>query len=94
MSAIQNETLVDIARAARMAPHGQKGAIYDAACQKFGVSKQTLLRWLGKVAGKKPRKTRRDKGKSCISMNDMKYIAGSIIQATRQNNKRNLGVSQ
>ncbi|ENW9433758.1 integrase, partial [Salmonella enterica] len=94
MSAIQNETLVDIARAARMAPHGQKGAIYDAACQKLGVSKQTLLRWLGEAAGKKPRKTRSDKGKSCISMNDLKYIAGSVIQATRQNNKRNLGISQ
>lgn len=94
MSAIQNETLVDIARAARMAPHGQKGAIYDAACQKFGISRQTLLRWLGEAAGKKPRKTRSDKGKSCISMNDMKYIAGSVIQATRQNNKRNLGISQ
>lgn len=94
MSAIQNETLVDIARAARMAPHGQKGAIYDAACHKLGISRQTLLRRLGEAAGKKPRKTRSDKGKSCISMNDMKYIAGSIIQATRQNNKRNLGVSQ
>ncbi|HGB3471647.1 TPA: integrase [Salmonella enterica subsp. diarizonae serovar 61:l,v:z35] len=94
MSAIQNETLVDIARAARMAPHGQKGAIYDAACQKFGISRQTLLRRLGEVAGKNPRKTRSDKGKTCITMNDMKYIAGSIIQATRQNNKRNLGVSQ
>lgn len=94
MSAIQNETLVDIARAARMAPHGQKGAIYDAACQKLGISRQTLLRRLGEAAGKKPRKTRSDKGKSCISMNDLKYIAGSVIQATRQNNKRNLGISQ
>ncbi|EEM3071820.1 DDE-type integrase/transposase/recombinase [Salmonella enterica subsp. enterica serovar Java] len=93
MDAIQNEMLVDIARAARMAPHGQKGAIYDAACQKFGISKQTLLRKLGEVAGKKPRKTRSDKGKTCITMTDMKYIAGSIIQATRQNNKRNLGLA-
>ncbi|EAP1480028.1 transposase family protein [Salmonella enterica] len=93
MSAILNEILVDIARAVRMAPHGQKGAIYDAACQKYGISKQTLLRKLNGVAGKKPRKTRRDKGKTCITMNDMKYIAGSIIQATRQNNKRNLGVA-
>ncbi|EHN5173287.1 DDE-type integrase/transposase/recombinase [Salmonella enterica] len=93
MDAIQNEMLVDIARAARMAPHGQKGTIYDAACQKFGISRQTLLRWLGEVAGKKPRKARSDKGKTCISMNDMKYIAGSMIQATRQNNKRNLSLS-
>lgn len=93
MSAIQNEILVDIARAARMAPHGQKGAVYDAACQKYGITKQTLLRRLGEVAGKKPRKTRSDKGRTCISMTDMQYIAGSIIQADRQNNKRNLGVS-
>lgn len=95
MDAIQNEMLVDIARAARMAPRGQKGAIYDAACQKFGgISRHTLYRWMKKAAGKIPRKTRSDKGKTCITMTDMKYIAGSIIQATRQNNKRNLGVSQ
>ncbi|EDS5484504.1 transposase family protein [Salmonella enterica subsp. enterica] len=93
MSAIQNEILVDIARAARMAPHGQKGAVYDAACQKFGISRQTLFRWLGEAAGKKPRKSRSDKGKTCISMNDMKYIAGSMIQATRQNSKRNMSVA-
>ncbi|HAT1685144.1 TPA: transposase family protein [Klebsiella oxytoca] len=94
MSAIQDETLFDIARAARMAPHGQKGAIYDAACQKYGISRHTLYRWLKDESSKKPRKTRSDKGKTCITMTDMKYIAGSIIQATRQNNKRNLSISQ
>lgn len=50
MSAALTERLVAVARTARQAGHGERGAIYDAACMELGLSRATLLRKLKEVA--------------------------------------------
>ena len=60
MSAALTERLVYVARAARDAGHGKRGAIYDAACAELGISRATLLRKLKEVSvTDKREKTRR-----------------------------------
>ena len=59
MSAALTERLVYVARAARDAGHGKRGAIYDAACAELGISRATLLRKLKEVSVTDKRKTRR-----------------------------------
>ena len=44
MSAVMNERVVAAALAARTAGHGDKGAIYDAACRELGISRATLMK--------------------------------------------------
>ncbi len=50
MNAALTERLVYVARAARDAGHGKRGAIYDAACAELGMSRATLLRRLKEVS--------------------------------------------
>lgn len=59
MNAALTERLVYVARAARDAGHGKRGAIYDAACAELGMSRATLLRRLKEVSVTDKRKTRR-----------------------------------
>lgn len=64
MSAALTERLVYVARAARDAGHGKRGAIYDAACAELGMSRATLLRKLKEVSVTDKRKKRADAGRS------------------------------
>lgn len=94
MNAILNERLVEVAKAARMAPHGGKDAIYRAACEELQMSKSTLLKKLKAAAYVKPRKKRSDAGKSVISEVEAKVIAATMKGATRMTSKRLYSIEQ
>lgn len=82
------ERLVEIAQQARLAPHGSKEPVYQAAMQELGLPRASLLRKLKAVAFKAPRKARADKGQTTISREDAQKIAAYMKAHTRQNGKR------
>ncbi|MBP2844441.1 DDE-type integrase/transposase/recombinase [Dickeya oryzae] len=88
MSAALTERLVAIARAAREAGHGGRGAIYDAACVELGMSRATLLRKLKEVTVTDKRKKRTDAGQSTLTRDDAAVISTTLREATRKNGKR------
>ncbi|MFE8150174.1 DDE-type integrase/transposase/recombinase [Brenneria goodwinii] len=88
MSAALTERLVAIARAARQAGHGNRGAIYDAACRELGLSRATLLRKLKEVAVTDKRKKRVDAGQSALTRDEAAMISATLMEATRKNGKR------
>ncbi len=88
MSAVLTERLVGIAQAARTAGHGQKGAIYDAACRELCMSRATLLKKIKEVAVTAPRKRRSDAGQSALSRDEAMLISALLMESTRKNNKR------
>ncbi|EPS1154518.1 integrase catalytic domain-containing protein [Escherichia coli] len=88
MSAALTERLVSVARAARDAGHGKRGAIYDAACAELGMSRATLLRKLKEVSVTDKRKKRADAGHSTLSRDEAALISATLREATRKNGKR------
>lgn len=88
MSAALTERLVSVARAARDAGHGKRGAIYDAACAELGLSRATLLRKLKEVSVTDKRKKRADAGRSALSRDEAALISATLREATRKNGKR------
>ncbi|EGK5825836.1 DDE-type integrase/transposase/recombinase [Morganella morganii] len=88
MSAALTERLVSVARAARDAGHGKRGAIYDAACTELGISRATLLRKLKEVSVTDKRKKRADAGRSSLSRDEAALISATLREATRKNGKR------
>ncbi|MDK1978328.1 DDE-type integrase/transposase/recombinase [Klebsiella sp. K4-154] len=88
MSAALTERLVYVARAARDAGHGKRGAIYDAACAELGISRATLLRKLKEVSVTDKRKKRADAGRSALSRDEAALISATLREATRKNGKR------
>lgn len=89
MSAVFNEQLQAIAREARAAGHGGKTAIYQQACEQFGISLATLHRKLKELTTvKAPRKQRSDAGTSALAYEEMQLISGAIMETRRQNDKR------
>lgn len=88
MSAALTERLVSVARAARDAGHGKRGAIYDAACAELGLSRATLLRKLKEVSVTDKRKKRTDAGRSALSRDEAALISATLREATRKNGKR------
>lgn len=88
MSAALTERLVSVARAARDAGHGNRGAVYDAACAELGLSRATLLRKLKEVSVTDKRKKRTDAGRSALSRDEAALISATLREATRKNGKR------
>ncbi|HHK8232126.1 TPA: transposase family protein [Serratia marcescens] len=88
MSAALTERLVSVARAARDAGHGKRGAVYDAACAELGLSRATLLRKLKEVSVTDKRKKRTDAGRSALSRDEAAMISATLREATRKNGKR------
>ncbi|EDD2459396.1 DDE-type integrase/transposase/recombinase [Salmonella enterica] len=88
MSAALTERLVSVARAARDAGHGKRGAIYEAACTELGLSRATLLRKLKEVSVTDKRKKRADAGRSALSRDEAALISATLREATRKNGKR------
>ncbi|RLM25344.1 integrase [Brenneria alni] len=88
MSAALTERLVTVARAARQAGHGERGAIYAAACMELGLSRATLLRKLKEVAVTDKRKKRTDAGQSALTRDEAAMISATLMEATRKNGKR------
>ena len=75
MSAALTERLVSVARAARDAGHGKRGAVYDAACAELGLSRATLLRKLKEVSVTDKRKKRADAGRSALSRDEARRLS-------------------
>ncbi len=88
MNAALTERLVYVARAARDAGHGKRGAIYDAACAELGMSRATLLRRLKEVSVTDKRKKRADAGRSALTRDEAALISATLREATRKNGKR------
>lgn len=88
MSAALTERLVAIAQAARSAGHGERGAIYTAACEELGISRATLLRKIKEVAMTETRKRRTDAGTSALKREDAMMISALLSESTRKNGKR------
>lgn len=78
--------LVSIAAAADAAGHGKKEAIYQAACEELQMSRATLLKKLGGVQVKKPRKRRSDHGKTALTREEMLTISGAWLESPRPGN--------
>lgn len=93
MSAALTERLVSVARAARDAGHGKRGAVYDAACAELGFSRATLLRKLKEVSVTDKRKKRTDAGRSALSRDEAALISATLREATRKNGKRLYSIS-
>lgn len=88
MSAVITERLVAVAQAARRAPHGTRGAIYDSASVELGISRATLLRKIKEVAVTDKRKRRTDAGKTALTRREAAVISATLMEATRKNGKR------
>lgn len=89
MSAVITERLVAVAQAARAAGHGGKAAIYERACADLGISLPTLHRKLRELTVQtKSRKRRADAGKSGLTRDEARLIAGVILESRRGTGKR------
>jgi transposase InsO family protein len=88
MSAILVERLSAVVVAAAAAPHGQRGAIYRAACAELGISLQTLHRKLHEISVRTARKRRRDAGSTGLTLVEAKIISAYYLEHIRKNEKR------
>ncbi|MCM1513249.1 MAG: DDE-type integrase/transposase/recombinase [Oxalobacter formigenes] len=78
------ERLIAAAQAARMAPHGSKESIYSSACADLGISRATLHRKLKELTVTVPRKRRSDAGKTALTREEARLIAGIVMESQRQ----------
>lgn len=81
------ERLGQIAQAALNAPHGQKGAVYDAACRELGIGKATLHTYLNAVSVRSKRKQRADAKDYTLPLEEARLIAAYILEHIRKNGK-------
>lgn len=82
------ERLVHYATAARLAGHGKKGEVYQAACAELQLSRATLLKKLKAVTVKPPRRRRADAGKTALTREEALTISGAWLESRRNNDKR------
>lgn len=89
MSAVITHALVDLERALRDAPHGQRTQLVEATAQRLGMSTASIYRKLGDVAvDASARKRRADAGKSALSRDEALLISTTLIKSARRNEKR------
>ncbi|EEZ4408268.1 TPA: DDE-type integrase/transposase/recombinase [Escherichia coli] len=86
MNPALTQRLVSIATAADAAGHGEKEAVYQAACEELQISRATLLKKLKGVRMNKPRKQRSDTGKTTLTADEMKKISGAWLESPRPGN--------
>ena len=94
MSAAITARLCAVAQAAESAGHGERGRIYQQACQELGMSLQTLHRKLKAVAVRGPRKRRADHGAVTLSRDEAQVISGYVLEHIRKNNKKTKSIQQ
>lgn len=89
MSAVITHALVDLERALREAPRGQRTQLVEAAAQRLGMSTASIYRKLGDVAvDTSARKRRADAGKSALSRDEALLISTTLMESARRNEKR------
>lgn len=74
------------------APHNQRGEIVQEAVRFLGVSAQQVYRRLQSAGWRSGRKLRNDKGDTRLTDDDLKLIANVMVESSRANGKRLLGV--
>jgi hypothetical protein len=83
--------LADVARRLDAAPHGGAGTIVNEVCEFLGWSAQKLYTRLKKEVGwSSGRKTRADKGSTCVQVDKLEMLAAMKREGVRQNGKRTL----
>lgn len=94
MSAALIDALIDVHRQAHGAGHGGKCAVYEAACQRLGMSRATLLRKMNEVVVKPGRKRRADAGLVELSRQEAVLISALLMDSLRKNRKRLLPIGE
>jgi len=82
------EHLADIARRLEAAPQREKGAIVDAARSLYGWSVSKLYAQLRTVGWSSGRKTRADKGSTCVPVQNLEMLATMQKESVRANGKQ------
>lgn len=85
---VQNELLVQVGQAARVAPHGAKAAIYEQAAEQMGISLQTLHRRLQQACLRDTRKRRSDAGQIELPVEEARLISALLVESIRKNGKQ------
>ncbi len=75
------------------AAKGQKAALKESMARQLNCSLATLHRYLKQVGYSDGRKTRADKGTSCLSDEDVRVMGTTLASATRKNGKRTLCIA-
>ncbi|MGV8664121.1 integrase, partial [Pseudomonas aeruginosa] len=89
MSAVITQALVDLERALRAAPRGQRVAIAQATAQRLFMSLATPSRKLREfTAERKFRKCRSDACTSALCREDTLSISGAVLESARRKEKR------
>ncbi|MEG0920295.1 MAG: transposase [Comamonas sp.] len=87
MSPALIEALLDVDRRAQAAGHGNKEAVYAAACQHLGLSRATLMRRIKDVTVQPDRKRRSDAGETSFSQADAVLLSATMMEGYRANDK-------
>jgi hypothetical protein len=88
MSAALIERLSAVAQAAQNVQHGERSAIYQAACTELGISMQTLYKKLAAITVRPTRKRRADAGTTGLTREEAEIIAAYYLEHIRKNDKR------
>ena len=84
--------LVEVAQQAHAAGHGNKEAVYSAACVHTGWSRANLLRKLKEVTVKPERKQRSDAGSTQLNLAEAQRLSAELMQGYRANDKKIISV--
>jgi transposase InsO family protein len=88
MSPVVVERIAALARAVRLAGHGQKQPLVQAAAMELNLSTQTIYRHLDKLTVKaEPRKRRADAGQHSLTREEALVISGVIMETDRRHGK-------
>lgn len=88
------QAVLAVVQRAAAAPHGQKGAVYAAACAELGVSLQTLHAYMKRVAVKPARKQRADAGDVSLPRDEAALISAYLMVSHRKTGKRLMSMGQ
>lgn len=85
----QREHLAEVARRLDAAPHGERAGIVDTACGLYGWSKAKLYARLKVDVGwSSGRKSRTDKGSTCVPVASLEMLATAERESVRANGKQ------
>lgn len=88
------EVVTQASLKAATADHGEKTAIYEAACKTLGCSLAQFYRYRDQLTVQPERKKRRDAGNTALTHKEAMVIAAAITESTRANKKRTLSLRQ
>ena len=84
------EYYIDLKKRLDESPHGERGALVSGAAGLLRVSAQTVYRELGRLGWSGGRKTRADRGETCVDEELARLTAGMVEIARRAHGKKTL----